>query len=84
MQLDGTELLMELIRVDGEAAPRLSQTRPGPALLASYFDQLREAMMALARAGVAHGDLSAYHVLAAGDRVADEHALFADLLASAL
>ena len=92
--------------------------------MASYFDQLREAMMALAREGIAHGDLSAYNVLAAGDRlvvidmpqavdvvanpagmdflmrdcrnvcawfvarglderVADEHALFADLLASA-
>jgi RIO kinase 1 len=124
VQLDGTELLMELVQVDGEAAPRLAQTRPGSALLASYFDQLRDAMMALAREGIAHGDLSPYNVLAAGDRVvvidmpqavdvvanpagmdflmrdchnicawfaargldervADEHALFGDLLASA-
>lgn len=124
VQLDGTELLMELVQVDGEAAPRLAQTRPRGALLVSYFDQLREAMMALARDGIAHGDLSPYNVLAAGDRVvvidmpqavdvvanpagmdflmrdcrnvcawfvargldervADEHALFADLLASA-
>jgi RIO kinase 1 len=124
VQLDGTELLMELVTVDGEAAPRLAQTRPDRALLAAYFGQLRDAMMALAREGVAHGDLSPYNVLAAGDRVvvidlpqavdvvanpagmdflmrdcrnvcswfvargldervADEHALFADLLASA-
>ncbi len=124
VQIDGTEILMEFVSVDGEAAPRLAQTRPAPALLRSYFDQLREAMMALARHGVAHGDLSPYNILAAGDRlvvidlpqavdivanpagtdflmrdchnvctwfaargldpaVADEHALFADLVASA-
>jgi RIO kinase 1 len=35
----------------------------------SYFDQLRDAMAALARHGVAHGDLSPYNVLAAGDRL---------------
>src|SRR4051794_18886938 len=43
VQVDGTEILMELVQVDGEPAPRLAQTRPSPALLASYFDQLREA-----------------------------------------
>lgn len=125
VQIDGTEILMEFVHVDGEAAPRLAQTRPDPALLRSYFDQLRDAMAELARHGVAHGDLSPYNVLAAGDRlviidlpqavdivanptgmdflmrdcrnvcawfvarglderVADEHALFSDLLTSAL
>jgi RIO kinase 1 len=69
VQIDGTEILMELIEVDGAAAPRLAQTRPDRALLASYFDQLREAMVALAGHGVAHGDLSPYNVLAAGDRL---------------
>jgi RIO kinase 1 len=69
VQLQGTELLMELIEYDGEAAPRLAQARPTPALLASYFDQLRNAMMTLARNGVAHGDLSPYNVLAAGERL---------------
>ncbi|WP_278259302.1 RIO1 family regulatory kinase/ATPase [Nocardioides convexus] len=39
VQVDGTEILMEWIRVDGESAPRLAQTRPEPALLASYFEQ---------------------------------------------
>ena len=69
VQIDGTEILMELVGVDGEAAPRLAQTRPKGDLLTSYFDQLRDAMAELARHGVAHGDLSAYNVLAAGDRL---------------
>jgi RIO kinase 1 len=69
VQLDGTELLMELITVDGIAAPRLAQVRPDAHLLRSYFGQLTDAMADLARAGWAHGDLSAYNVLAAGDRL---------------
>ena len=109
---------------DGETAPRLAQTRPDPALLAAYFDQLREALATMAQHGIVHGDLSAYNLLAAGERlvvidlpqvvdlvgnpqgmdfllrdcanvcawfrgrvstpaVADEHALYADLLATA-
>jgi RIO kinase 1 len=124
VQIDGTEILMEYVHVDGEAAPRLAQTRPDAELLRSYFEQLRDAMAELARHGVAHGDLSPYNILAAGDRLvvidlpqavdivanptgmdflmrdcvnvctwfrargldpdlADEHALYADLLASA-
>ena len=69
VQIDGTELLMELITVDGEAAPRLARTRPDRALLASYFEQLREAMVTMASAGIVHGDLSPYNALAAGDRL---------------
>jgi RIO kinase 1 len=69
VQIDGTEILMELVQVDGAAAPRLAQTRPTGQLLASYFEQLRAAMAELARMGLAHGDLSPYNVLAAGDRV---------------
>jgi RIO kinase 1 len=69
VQIDGTEILMELVSVDGEAAPRLAQTRPKGDLLSSYFAQLRDAMAELARHGVAHGDLSPYNVLAAGDRL---------------
>jgi RIO kinase 1 len=124
VQIDGTELLMEWITVDGETAPRLAQSRPSPALLASYFDQLREAIATMAQHGIVHGDLSAYNLLAAGERlviidlpqvvdlvgnpqgmdfllrdcanvcgwfrgkgldprVADEHALFSDVLATA-
>jgi RIO kinase 1 len=69
VQIDGTEILMELIAVDGAPAPRLAQTRPGPDLLGGYYEQLRDAMMELARHGVAHGDLSPYNVLAAGERL---------------
>ncbi len=121
VQIDGTEILMELVTADGEPAPRLAAMRPEPDLLRSWFDQLHEAMAALARIGVAHGDLSPYNILAAGDRLViidlpqvvdvvanpkgadylmrdchnvctwfnrrglevDEHALFAEVLASA-
>ncbi len=69
VQVDGTEILMELVTVGDTVAPRLAQARPGPDLLASYFDQLREAMMLLAEHGVAHGDLSPYNVLAADERL---------------
>jgi RIO kinase 1 len=69
VQIDGTEILMELVTVDGEPAPRLAATRPEPDLLAHWFDQLREAMGALAERGLAHGDLSPYNVLAAGERL---------------
>jgi RIO kinase 1 len=69
VQIDGTEILMELIEVDGEAAPRLARTRPGPVLLASYFEQLREALVTMASAGIVHGDLSPYNTLAAGERL---------------
>ena len=69
VQIDGTEILMELISVDGGSAPRLAQTRPTEDLLRSYFDQLRDAMAVLAEHGVAHGDLSPYNILAAGERV---------------
>ncbi|MFL6159839.1 MAG: serine protein kinase RIO [Marmoricola sp.] len=69
VQIDGTEILMELITDDGAPAPRLATTRPGPDLLAEWFDQLRGAMTALAERGLAHGDLSPYNVLAAGERL---------------
>jgi RIO kinase 1 len=69
VQIDGTELLMEWIVVDGGSAPRLAQTRPSHTLLAEYFDQLRDALATLVQAGLVHGDLSAYNILAAGDRL---------------
>jgi RIO kinase 1 len=71
VQIDGTEILMEFIDdPDAEgAAPRLAQVRPGRELLASYFDQLRGAMADLALAGLAHGDLSPYNILAQGNRI---------------
>ncbi|MGY2704209.1 MULTISPECIES: serine protein kinase RIO [unclassified Nocardioides] len=69
VQIDGTELLMEWITVDGETAPRLAQTRPGEDLLASYFDQVRDFLSELARHGLVHGDLSPYNILAAGEQL---------------
>ena len=70
VQIDGTELLMEFIDDgDGGAAPRLAQVRPRGELLRSYYDQIREAMAELARAQIAHGDLSAYNILAQGERI---------------
>ncbi|MGH2885605.1 MAG: serine protein kinase RIO, partial [Solirubrobacteraceae bacterium] len=69
VQIDGTELLLEFIEVDGVAAPRLAQTRPDDAVLRGYFAQLRDAMGFLARSGWAHGDLSAYNLLAQGERL---------------
>jgi RIO kinase 1 len=69
VQLDGTEILMELVSVEGAAAPRLAQVRPKGELLRSYFDQVRDAMTVLAGMGLAHGDLSPFNILAAGDRL---------------
>lgn len=73
VQVDGTEILMEWVTVDTpdgpETAPRLAQTRPGPDLLASYFDQVREVLGTLVGAGLVHGDLSPYNILAAGERL---------------
>jgi RIO kinase 1 len=69
VQIDGTEILMELIPHDGETAPRLAQTRPDPELLASYHDQLRDALAVMVQHGIVHGDLSPYNILAAGDRL---------------
>jgi RIO kinase 1 len=63
-QILDTELLLEFIgSADGIAAPRLAETRPGPAGLAGLWDQLVQALVALARDGLAHGDLSAYNLL---------------------
>ncbi|NYG58112.1 RIO kinase 1 [Nocardioides daedukensis] len=69
VQIDGTEILMEFISVDGQPAPRLARARPGPELLREWFEQLRNAMTMMARHGIAHGDLSAYNILAQGERV---------------
>jgi RIO kinase 1 len=70
VQLDDVEIMMELITLaDGTAAPRLAQTRPGRALLAAYWDQLTEAMRVMAGLGLAHGDLSAFNLLATEERI---------------
>lgn len=70
VQLDGTEILMELITLaDGTGAPRLAQTRPPQALLESYWQQLGDAIRGMAAFGLAHGDLSPFNLLATEDRL---------------
>jgi RIO kinase 1 len=63
-QVIGTEVLIEFIgEPDGTAAPRLAETRPRGGELADLWDQLVQALVALARLGLAHGDMSAYNLL---------------------
>jgi RIO kinase 1 len=69
VQLDDREMLMELVGTGGVAAPRLAQTRPDRELLADLFEQLRSALLQLARRGWTHGDLSPYNVLLDGERL---------------
>ena len=65
VQLIGTELMMEFVGdwVTGEAAPRLAQVRADPDGLADLWQQTTDALSVLARAQVAHGDLSPYNTL---------------------
>ncbi|MFY1693704.1 serine protein kinase RIO [Plantactinospora sp. WMMB782] len=71
VQLNGTELMLEFVGdpVQGEAAPRLAQLRPDPVPLRRLWDQLVDALVVLARAGLAHGDLSPYNLLVHGERL---------------
>jgi RIO kinase 1 len=63
-QILGTEVLLEFIgSAEGTAAPRLAETRPDPAELAGLWGQMVDMLVAMARDGLAHGDLSAYNVL---------------------
>ena len=69
VQIDDTEILVELV-TDGEyPAPRLAVTRPDKSALPDWFEQMRTALIRIAREGFAHGDLSPYNVLAAGERL---------------
>ena len=65
VQLAGTELMLEFIGdwQTGEAAPRLAQLRPDPDRLADLWRQAVDALSVLARAQLAHGDLSSYNTL---------------------
>jgi len=69
VQLHGTEILMEFIGEGMTAAPRLAQLRVSATELADYFDQVSGMMRLMTRAGVAHGDLSAYNLLVHRSRV---------------
>ena len=65
VQLIGTEVMLEFIGdwETGEAAPRLAQVRAEPDELAGLWAQMTDALSVLARAQVAHGDLSPYNTL---------------------
>ncbi|HTZ43968.1 MAG TPA: RIO1 family regulatory kinase/ATPase, partial [Jatrophihabitans sp.] len=69
VQVDGSEVLMEFIGHGRAAAPRLAQVRAGSTELADYFEQIANAMRALAANGQAHGDLSPYNLLVDEGRV---------------
>lgn len=69
VQIAGTEILMEFIGEGMVAAPRLAQTRPSRGEATEWFRQVVEIMHGFARAGFAHGDLSAYNLLIDRDRV---------------
>jgi RIO kinase 1 len=70
VQLDETELLLELITTDeGDTAPRLAQCRPDLDTLGAYWEQLTDTMRMMARLGLTHGDLSPYNLLATGERL---------------
>jgi RIO kinase 1 len=71
VQILGTEILLEFI-ADGDsgaAAPRLAQLRQDTADLPDLWRQLVEALSTMARAGLAHGDLSAYNLLVRDGRL---------------
>jgi RIO kinase 1 len=65
VQLIGTELMLEFIGdwETGEAAPRLAQVRPDDDGLEDLWRQMTDALSVLARAQIAHGDLSPYNTL---------------------
>ncbi|MDG4799795.1 RIO1 family regulatory kinase/ATPase [Micromonospora sp. WMMD980] len=71
VQLLGTELMLEFVgdAEAGEAAPRLAQVRPTGAELRDLWAQMVDALVVLARAGYAHGDLSPYNLLVHADRL---------------
>ncbi len=63
VQILGTEVLLQFIGDDSQAAPRLAQLRHDTADLRDLWHQLVEALHTMAIAGFAHGDLSAYNLL---------------------
>lgn len=63
VQLSGTELLMEFIGEGRTAAPRLAQARLTKDGYADAYAQVEGILVAFARSGYAHGDLSAYNLL---------------------
>lgn len=63
VQRRGTELMLEYLGDEEEAAPRLMAVAPDPEQDAALFGQLRSFLVLLVEAGIVHGDLSAYNLL---------------------
>ena len=62
-------VLMQYVGDADYAAPRLANARVEGSQLPALYEQLRENLRAMARAGVVHGDLSAYNVLLWQERI---------------
>jgi RIO kinase 1 len=69
VQVSGTEILMEFIGDGLAAAPRLAASPATGGELADLYAQVAEIVLALARQGCAHGDLSPYNLLVHAGRV---------------
>lgn len=72
VQIEGTEILMEFIGDPlnaSAAAPRLQQLPRQDRRLPMLWDQVADTMEKFAALGLAHGDLSAYNLLVAGERL---------------
>jgi RIO kinase 1 len=70
VQILGTELLLEFLGdPDGTAAPRLAEFPARGSELAPLWSQLVDMLVLLARAGLAHADLSAYNLLVHRERL---------------
>ncbi len=69
VQVNGTELLMEFLGEGRSAAPRLAASTASGSELADLFAQVAAIVLALAREGCAHGDLSPYNLLVHRGRV---------------
>ena len=65
----GSELMIELIGADGEAAPRLVHARLSKGDAVSAWQQLLDAMHLMVGNGVVHGDLSPYNILWHDDHI---------------
>lgn len=63
VQVVGTEVIMEFVGTDKQAAPRLENTRPTASERDDLWDQLVHNMTIMARDGFAHGDLSSYNII---------------------
>jgi RIO kinase 1 len=70
VQIIGTELLIEFVGdPDGTAAPRLAEIRLRGDELAPLWSQLVDMTSQVARAGLAHGDLSPFNLLVHSGRL---------------